>query len=396
MLRTEQKDQLEKMLDLKRAENTYRSFTPLESLDFPHFKNVSGKSKVNMCSNDYLGFSQREPSRRLAIESIRKNGLGATGSRNIGGTRPVHTFLETELAELYRAEDTLIYSSGNAANNDIITCLSRYLPSTVFYSDEENHASLIEPMRALPKTRRVVFPHNDFSSLENHIKSSLSLPIQPVIVVESLYSMSGDWCPLNEIIAISKKYKCLLVVNEVHAAGIRGKEGAGRCEELDSLGDVDIIVGSFSKAYGTIGGYLAGKQSIVDLCRQTGTRSIFTTALPESLCLATLENIRYRRGSERECKILAENLVFLKRQLALENIEYLGGDASHIVPVLINDEEKTRAISQKLWNAGYYVTPISYPTVPKSAARLRLTLTPLHRSEEIKRFVETLSIAIQH
>jgi 5-aminolevulinate synthase len=388
---------LEAVLSAKKASETYRDFTILErspDVAYPGFLTADGVVVLNMCLNDYLGFSQDAGARQAAKAAIDATGVGTGGSRNIGGTRSTHMQLEAEVRALHGQEDALLYTSGNAANSDLVAAIARAAPDTFFLSDAENHASIIEPMRSLGRQRRAVFRHNDVTSLDEAWRPHETSDMTPVLIVESLYSMSGDWALLAEMVAWAEAKGALVFVNEVHAVGVRGNGGAGRLDELGIAHRVHAVVGSFSKAFGSVGGYLAGRRGIIDVCRQTGTGAIFTTSIPEHSVAASLANVQKRRFDESEALILRDRVDTLRREFVRCGIAHGVATGSHITPVIIGDEARCRAISSDLLKLGYYVTPICHPTVPMGAARLRVIVTPMHSESQIAAFAECLASLI--
>ena len=382
-------------LEEKKRLSTYREFVVLQNSTAPSFTTKDNSNVVNMCSNDYLGLSQRQQTLDKVAETLKHSGSSTGASRNISGTRPIHELLELELRTTYQTKDALLYTSGNNANSDIISVLSRTLPNSVFFSDSENHASLIESMRGLPPNRKHIFMHNDVVDLESKLIRYYCKSQIPIIVVETLYSMTGCWCPLAKVTKLAKQHNAILIINEVHAAGVVGKGGAGLASELGLLSQVDVIVGSLSKAFGSIGGYLVGDELLVDACRQSGTRSIFTTSLPEINCMASYQNIQHLRVSNRERNALRKRVVSIRKLLRSANINISGDINSHIIPVTIGSEERTKKIAQGLFKKGYYVTPISYPTVKKGHAMLRITVSSSHTMKQISGFVASLTEALR-
>lgn len=378
---------------------TYRSFLVLdrstsESLRYPYFQDVQGNVLLHMCLNDYLGFSQSEKAVAAARASLESGGVGSGASRNIGGTRSEHMALEAALSVLHGAEDCLIYTTGNAANSDVVSVMARLSDSVTFFSDSENHASLIDPMRGLGP-RKSVFAHNDVDDLKRKFRKVAKQGDYPVLVVESLYSMSGDYCNLADLLFWFKEQGGTTILNEVHAVGVEGAKGCGRCGDLRASSGVDILVGSLSKAWGVSGGYICGRREYVDLCRQSGVRSIFTTSPPPYVCAAALSNIQERGSSDERSIDLRQKTRLLKQCLQHEGIDYLGAEESHIVPVLIGGEDRCVSVSTELIKQGYYVTPVRYPTVPRGSARIRITLNPYHPMAGVFDFCSALGRALR-
>jgi 5-aminolevulinate synthase len=388
-------DALSSFLAMKTQLGTYRTFIELAAIPdaFPWFRMENGESVLNMSSNDYLGLSQSKAACEAAIRYIEAYGLGSGGSRNIGGTRPEHEALEEELRSLHDAEDCLLYTSGNAANGDIIAIIARYIPNAVFFSDQQNHASLIEPMRGLG-SRKIVFDHNSLDDLKSKFFKAVTPGSVPVLVIESLYSMSGDWGEVIELCTWFKGHGGLVIVNEVHAVGVCGPTGAGRLAQLGRSDLADLVIGSLSKAFGAFGGYIAGARLLVDTCRQSGVRSVFTTSIPGAMAIAALENVRHSKHDRRAAVLLAERVLHLRAELERIRVAWSGSDGGHITRIPLGDEGKCQEVHLGLLQRGYYATAIRHPTVPKGDAQLRVIVNPFHTPGQITLFADALAEAL--
>lgn len=378
-------------IDKIKEEKRYREFVNLTRVaeNFPYaIDKKTGQNILLWCINDYLGMSSHPRVLNTAIQSIRNNGVGAGGTRNIGGNSSAIVELEEEVASLHNRESGLVFTSGYVANDSALSGLARIMPDVVYFSDESNHASIISGIRA-SKAEKYIYKHLDVNSLEEGLKK-YDIDRPKVIVFESVYSMDGLISPMRDIIALARKYNALTYIDEVHSVGLYGMGGAGLANEFGLDDQIDIIQGTFAKAYGTIGGYIAGSKHLVDAIRLSSSGFIFTTSLPPSIAAAAKASVQYLRSSNTERNLLRDRVRRLKTELEKRGIEYFRND-SHIVPVIIGDADLAAKISQKLLKEHFmYVQHINYPTVPKNTERLRITITPYHTDAMIEKLVESL------
>ncbi len=372
-------------------ENRYRSFTNISRLKghFPYAINNNNNHKIVLwCSNDYLGMGQNEEAINLAIKALEDYGLGSGGTRNISGNSALIVALEKEIASLNNKQSALAFVSGYIANDASIQALAKIIPDLIVFSDAKNHASIISGIRNSGLMKHI-FRHNDMAHLENLLKNYP--PEKPkIIIFESIYSMDGDFGKVKEIIDLAKKYNALTYIDEVHAVGLYGPSGAGLCEELGLNNQIDIIQGTFAKAYGCIGGYIASKAEIIDAIRLNASGFIFTTALPPSICAAIISNINHLKKSTTERKIHQQKVALLKNKLKQAQINIVENQ-SHIVSIVVADAKKAEDISKQLLNEfDIYVQHINHPTVAKGDERLRITITPLHSDKMIEELVVAL------
>ena len=382
-------------LKLLKTEGRYRVFADLEKLagSFPKALNYSRdnvKEVTVWCSNDYLGMGQNKIVIEKMIEAINKVGAGSGGTRNISGTNHYHVLLERELCYLHRKESALLFNSGYLANQATLSTLGKFLPKCVIFSDEKNHASMIQGIKN-SGSRKVIFKHNDIKDLEKKLYS-VDPNLPKLIVFESLYSMDGDFAPIKAFVKLAKKYNALTYLDEVHAVGIYGKRGAGVSEENGVMDKIDIIQGTLAKAFGVMGGYVAGNKNLIDFIRSNASGFIFTTSLPPSIVAGAYTAIRYLKFSSSERTKQDKVVRRLKELLVQEDIKFLD-NGSHIIPVIIGDAKLCTKASQMLLDEhDIYVQPINYPTVPVGTERLRFSPTPLHSEEMIIKLVKALKV----
>ncbi len=382
-----------KNLENLKHEGNYRTFADLEKLagNFPqalNYKDNSVSEVTVWCSNDYLGMSQNNIVLESMADALKKVGAGSGGTRNISGTNHYHVLLERELCYLHQKEAALLFNSGYLANQATLSTLGKKLPDCVFFSDEKNHASMIQGMKN-SGARKVIFKHNDLVDLEKKLKK-YSKTKTKIIAFESVYSMDGDFSPIKEICDLAKKYNALTFLDEVHAVGIYGHRGAGVAEKDGVMDQIDIIQGTLAKAFGVIGGYITGKKETVDFIRSFASGFIFTTSLPPCIAAGAYSSIRHLKFSTIERKTLFKVVDDLKIALKKNNIPFIE-NKSHIIPVIIGDPILCKKASQVLLdNFQVYVQPINYPTVPRGRERLRITASPQHNSKMIRKLVLAL------
>lgn len=387
-------DKFQQVIKDYKDDGRYRTFNDIirKRGDYPNaiwYSKYSIKNIVNWCSNDYLGMGQHSyviDSMKTALETA---GAGAGGTRNISGTTHYHNALERELALLHKKESALLFTSAYNANQTTLETMGKIIPDLLFISDEENHSSIIQGLRH-SKCRKEIFKHNDVQDLESILMSN---PGPKCVVFESVYSMDGDIAPVKEIIEVCKKYNAITYIDEVHAVGLYGETGAGICER-DKV-EVDILNGTLAKAYGVQGGYITGKREFIDAIRSMASAFIFTTSLSPVICAGALTSIKYVKDHPELREKIQERARKTKEEIERQGIEVLKND-SHIVPVIIGDPIKCKAVSDELlYKEGIYVQPINWPTVKRGTERLRFTPTPFHTDAHIFDMVVKLKSALK-
>ncbi len=378
---------------LKR-ERRYRVFADLERKvgDFPYalWNSPGGKREVVVwCSNDYLGMGQHPKVIDAMCAAARTMGAGAGGTRNISGTNRALVELEAEVADLHGKEAALVFTSGYVSNQTGIATIARLLPDCVILSDALNHNSMIEGVRAAGCAKQI-WRHNDLEHLEELLsRSALGRP--KLIVFESVYSMDGDVAPVEAICGLAQRYGAMTYLDEVHAVGMYGPRGAGIAERDGVMARIDVIEGTLAKAFGTLGGYIAGRSAVVDAVRSHAPGFIFTTALPPAVAAAATAAIAHLKtsGSERarqRAAVAATKAALREADLPLMATE------THIVPVMVGDPDRCKQASDLLLERhGIYIQPINYPTVPRGAERLRITPTPAHDIRLIRQLADAMS-----
>lgn len=379
-------------IDRLKKSGNYREFTDLERYagKFPLARDhTRGRDIIIWCNNDYLGMGQNANVINTVVEAAKKMGVGAGGTRNIAGTNHPLVMLEKELAALHKKDAAIVFSSGYTANSTVLSTLGQHLPNAVLFSDECNHASMIEGIR-FSKAEKHIFKHNDLRHLESLLKQVG--PARPkIIAFESVYSMDGDIAPIKEICDLADKYDAMTYLDEVHAVGLYGNQGGG-ISDRDGLEDrLTIIQGTLAKAFGVVGGYIASDPLLVDFVRSYGHGFIFTTAMAPPLAAGALESVRHIRRDATERNKLHENVALLRKMLAAQGIEVSPTTQSHIIPIIVGDPVLCRRASEILLDKhGVFVQHINYPTVSRGTERLRITPSPLHTQEMMQQLVFAL------
>lgn len=382
-------------LDSIRAEGRYRIFADLKRQRgaFPAAQQFTGKGDVRpitvWCSNDYLGMGQHPAVLTAMHEAIDTVGAGSGGTRNISGTCHYHVELEREIADLHGKEGALLFTSAYVANDATLSTLQKLIPGLVIFSDEKNHASMIEGIRR-GGTAKEIWRHNDVADLEARLKK-YPLETPKLIAFESVYSMDGHISPIGKICDLAKKYNALTYLDEVHAVGMYGPRGGGIAERDGVMDRVDIINGTLAKGFGVMGGYIAATADICDAIRSFAPGFIFTTSLAPAVAAGALASIRHLKTSSAEREKHQERARTLKARLVEAGLPVIEGP-SHIVPVMVGDPVHCKAVTDTLLDHyGIYVQPINYPTVPKGTERIRLTPGPVHTDEQMDYLVNALT-----
>ena len=381
-------------VDRVKAEGRYRVFADLKRTcgAFPRAvwtaDDGAQRDIVVWCSNDYLGQGQNPVVTQAMTDAIAQAGSGSGGTRNISGTTHWHVELEHELADLHAKEGALLFTSGYVANEAALSTLYKILPGLIVFSDELNHASMIAGIRHGGGERHV-FRHNDLEHLEQ-LLAAAPADAPKLVAFESVYSMDGDIADLRGTVALAKRYGALTYLDEVHAVGLYGARGAGVAERDGVMDGIDIVEGTLGKAFGVMGGYIAGAAVICDAIRSYASGFIFTTSLPPSLAAGAAASIRWLKAHGEMRVRHQERAATLKRRFREAGLPVMPS-TSHIVPVLVGDPVHTKMVSDMLLaDHGVYVQPINYPTVPRGTERLRFTPTPFHTDAMVDELVSAL------
>ncbi|MDB5535705.1 MAG: hemA [Devosia sp.] len=377
----------EDAVDTLRQEKRYRVFADLERIAgrFPRavYRDESDNAReiTIWCSNDYLGMGQHEKVITAMQETAGRLGVGSGGTRNISGTNRPLVELERSLADLHRKEGALVFTSGFVSNEAAIATIARLLPDCIIFSDQLNHASMIQGVRQSGMTK-TIFRHNDVAHLRE-LLAATDRKRPKLICFESVYSMDGDIAPIKEICDLAEEFGALTYIDEVHAVGLYGPRGGGIAERDGLMDRIDVIEGTLAKGFGAMGGYIAANKAIIDAVRSYAPEFIFTTSLPPAICAAARASIEHLKGSGVERATHQRQARLTKAILADAGLPVMHTD-THIVPLIVGDARQCKAASDMLLDKhNIYIQPINYPTVPKGTERLRITPTPLHTDEMV-------------
>ncbi|XP_076022845.1 5-aminolevulinate synthase, non-specific, mitochondrial-like [Genypterus blacodes] len=387
----------EKKIEAKRKDHTYRVFKTVNrsASSFPmasvYSESLHVRKDVSVwCSNDYLGMSRHPKVTQAIMETLRKHGAGAGGTRNISGTSKFHVELEDEIADLHDKDAALLFTSCFVANDSTLFTLAKMLPGCEIYSDAGNHASMIQGIRT-SGVKKFIFRHNDVSHLQELLeKSDPSTP--KIVAFETVHSMDGAVCPLEEMCDVAHKFGAITFVDEVHAVGLYGPRGGGIGDRDRVMHKMDIISGTLGKAFGCVGGYIASTRTLVDTVRSYAAGFIFTTSLPPMLLAGAKESIKILKSNEGQIlRRKHQRSVQLLRQMVMDSGLPLVHCPSHIIPVRVADAEKNTEVCDIMMSRyNIYVQAINYPTVAKGEELLRLAPTPHHTPQMMSYFVDQL------
>lgn len=378
-------------ISMIKSEGRYRNFVEIQRIagKFPYAYHIPTESEVILwCINDYLGMGQNPYVLDAGNKALQLMGAGAGGTRNIGGNTTTIVQLENLLAKLHNKEKGLVFTSGYVANETTLSTIAKIIPDVVYFSDEDNHASIIHGIKN-SRAEKCIYNHLDIESLHEQLKK-YSKDRPKVIVFESIYSMDGLESPIDEICKLAKEYNALTYIDEVHTVGLYGENGSGIAKLRGLDGKIDIIQGTLGKAYGVIGGYITGSAKLIEAIRLSAPGFIFTTALPPVVTASAFASVTHLMNSNLEREQHQQKIAQLKEKLDNNGIGYIN-NKSHIIPIVIGDPNVTKAISEKLLTESkIFVQHINYPTVARGTERLRITPTPCHTEEMMDHLVDSL------
>lgn len=353
---------------------------------------LNGERVADFASNDYLGLASDPRVARAAHAILQAEGTGAAAARLISGNHPIHESLEHTLARLKGCDYTLLFPSGYMVNVGAIPALADR--GDVIYSDALNHASLIDGCRLSRATVRV-FPHNDLAALEQMLERERHQYRRALIVVEGVFSMDGDCCPLDQLVPIARRHQAWTYVDDAHGTGVLGATGAGSLEHFGVSGQIDVVVGTLGKALGTAGAYVGGSQELVEFLVSRARSFIFTTGTPPALAAATLEALRIAQVEGWRRDAVRERSRRLRTRLREAGVALTGADDGHIIPLVVGDPVRTMAMVTDLRRRGFLVGGVRPPTVPPGTSRLRLSMSAVHPMELVDALAATLIDALR-
>jgi 5-aminolevulinate synthase len=391
---------LDSALNRLHEEGRYRTFIDIERTNgqFPHatWRKPDGSEQpiTVWCGNDYLGMGQNPVVLDAMHEALKATGAGSGGTRNISGTTVYHKRLEAELADLHGKESALLFTSAYLANDATLSTLPKLFPGLIIYSDELNHASMIEGIRRNGGAKRI-FRHNDLADLRAKLEADDSAAPK-LIAFESIYSMDGDFGPIEALCDLAEEFGALTYIDEVHAVGMYGPRGAGVAERDRLMHRIDIINGTLAKAYGVMGGYIATSDKMCDAIRSYAPGFIFTTSLPPAVAAGAAASVAWLKSHPEVREAHQTQAMILKARLKGMGLPIID-HGSHIVPVIVGDPVHTKQLSDMLLEGyGIYVQPINFPTVPRGTERLRFTPSPVHGPKEMDRLVHAMDELWSH
>ncbi|WP_303722804.1 8-amino-7-oxononanoate synthase [Malonomonas rubra] len=380
--------QLEESLAELKGQGMLRTLREIESAQGPRVR-IAGQDYLLLCSNNYLGIADHPDLIEAACKATRDFGVGSGASRLISGSMSVHHRLEERIADFKGTEAALVYNSGYAANNGIIQGL--LCSEDTVFSDSLNHASIIDGCR-LSGARVRIYPHNDLVALEQLLaEESQTRRGRWLIITDGVFSMDGDVAPLPGLVALKQKYDAWLMVDDAHGGGVLGATGRGTAEHFGCLDHVDLQMGTFGKAFGSFGAYVAARRTLIEVLINRSRSFIFSTSLPPGVLaasIAAIDLVSGEEGARRRSQLEANRQLFVKL-LKVEGFD-LCGSTSQIVPVMIGDPEPTMGAAAKLFEQGIFLSGIRPPTVAPGTCRLRATLMATHTLTQVRHAAQTL------
>jgi len=376
----------EELEEIKR-QGLYRTLRVVEGHQGPRIT-IDGRDCINLCSNNYLGLANHPRLKKAAIDAVQRYGAGAGASRLVCGTMKLHKELEGRLARFKGCEAALVFNSGYVANIGLITALVGR--GDIVFSDKLNHSSIVDAI-LLSRAQYQRYPHKDMDALKRMLEGS-GLCKKKLIVTDTVFSMDGDIAPLPEIVELAQQFGAMVMVDEAHATGVFGEDGRGVVEHYGLEQEIDVQMGTLSKAVGCFGGYAAGTRALIDYLINTSRPFMYTTALPPAVlasCLAALDIIGHQRWMR---DVLWDNVRFLKKGLMDRGFDLMGSE-SQIVPVRIGAPEKAAEFSRCLLDEGIFIQAIRPPTVPQGEARLRVTVMATHKKQDLQKAVDVMEKA---
>ena len=376
-------DFLSKQVQDLKDKGVYRKIPVLESANDAEVV-IDGESVINLCSNNYLGFATHPRLKKAAIEAIEKYGVGAGAVKTIAGNLDLHEQLEAELAKFKKEEAVMLFQSGFNCNAGVIQAITQ--AGDLIISDELNHASIIDGVR-LSRADKAVFKHSDMQDLERILLEKRNQYKQVLIITDGVFSMDGDLAELPEIVELAEKYECLTYVDDAHGSGVLGENGRGTVDHFHLHGRIDFTIGTLSKAFGVIGGYVAGRKVMKEWLAHRARPLLFSTYLPPAVVAPLLEAVKMLNESDEYTKACWDNANYFKTKMKDAGFD-IGHSETPITPVFIGDEAKTVSFSKALLSEGVYVSPIIFPTVPKGTGRVRVMVSAVHTKAQLDRAID--------
>ncbi|MBV1709347.1 MAG: glycine C-acetyltransferase [Erysipelothrix sp.] len=374
---------LQQQVQQLKDDGVYRKIPVVESANEAEIF-IDGKKVINLCSNNYLGFANHPRLKKAAIEAIEKYGVGAGAVKTIVGNMDIHEQLEAELAKFKKEEAVMLFQSGFNCNAGVIQAITQ--AGDLIVSDELNHASIIDGTR-LSKADRAVYKHSDMADLRRVLEEKRNKYNQVLIISDGVFSMDGDIALLPQIVELAEEFGCLTYVDDAHGSGVLGESGRGTVDHFHLHGRIDFTIGTLSKAFGVIGGYVACRQVAKEWLAHRARPLLFSTYLPPAVVGALLEAVKMLSESEEYTMACWDNSRYFKAKMAEAGFD-IGHSQTPITPVFIFDEAKTMAFSRALLKEGVFVSPIVFPTVAKGTGRVRVMVSAIHTKDQLDKAVD--------
>jgi len=375
-------DFIQAKVDELKADGVFRVLPVLQTAN-EAIVTVDGKEVINLTSNNYLGFANHPRLKQAAIDAVNKYGIGAGAVKTILGNMSLHEELEAALAVFKREEAALVFQSGFNCNAGIIQAITE--AGDLILSDELNHASIIDGVK-LSKADKAVYKHSDMADLRRVLTEKRHLYQNALIITDGVFSMDGDLAKLPEIVKLAEDFNCLTYVDDAHGSGVLGENGRGTVDHFHLHGRIDFTIGTLSKAFGAMGGYVAGRKVMKEYLSLRARPLLFSTNLPPAVVGALLEGVKMMGEDDSFTKALWDNSAYFKTEMAKAGFD-IGHSESPITPVMIFDEATCVKFSKRLYELGVYVSPIVFPTVPKGKARLRVMVSAAHTKQQLSKAV---------
>ena len=371
-----------KEADMVRAAGLYPYFRPIQATSGADV-HIDGQKKIMIGSNNYLGLTIHPAVIEAAKQAIDQYGTGCTGSRFLNGTLDIHLKLEADIAHFTGKEDALVITTGFQTNLAAISCLADR--HDLIFSDEENHASIVEACR-LSFGRMVKYTHNDMHDLERLLKRYATVPGK-LIITDGVFSMSGDIAPLPDLCGLAKRYGATLLIDDAHGVGYMGPHGEGTAHHFGCQDDVDVITGTFSKSFASVGGYVVAKTKVIDWIRHKGRAYIFSASLPPASVATVATCLKVIREEPQRIKSLWKNTHYITRKFKEQKVPILN-DKTPIVPIAIGEDMLTFKFNHALYEAGVFANPVVAPAAPRGHGMIRTSYMATHTREELDTVVK--------
>ncbi len=376
---------LSEQIEAWKREGTYQRLRELQGACEPVCR-VDGREVINLASNNYLGLANHPKLKEIAMEAIRRYGVGSGAVRTIAGTMSLHLELERRIAEFKKVQACVVFQSGFAANAGTVAAILG--PEDHIISDELNHASIIDGCR-LSKAKIHVFPHRDVSAADRILSELADQPGRKLLITDGVFSMDGDIAPLPELVEVAERHGAIMMVDDAHASGVLGRAGRGTIDHFGLHGRVDIQVGTLSKAIGALGGYVCGSRDLIEYLYHRARPFLFSTSHPPSVAATCLAAIDLLEQEPERIEWLWRNTEYFKNGLRAAGLQ-TGASQTPITPILVGDAAAAFRFSAALFEEGVFATGVGYPTVPKGKARIRTIVTAAHTREQLDRALEIL------